>query len=338
MAYLGRVLALPVPPVAGAAQPPPVTAVLAHTAPENVCRVLAKAWRHDNALVQYYASVVTTSLLERVCAFQRAARAIAHETGESETGTWTSALHTLELAWRKRLPGVEVVYPLVQSPQALRREAALRVLALYIEALPSMAFDTHWDAGRVLTGAFLDKPASAVPWERVSQVHALRVLAAAAPALDLAAKVPAAWPGLDKRSFLHFLLAVYAHSETHEAVRAQCAALLRTFLHATALFSHDADELEAWMMPLAAGPVALAERAVVLAFLDECMLRCLKTPYRYAERVRELAGMDGLLSPLLATVTEQTQIRLQKRLWNAPEAACIVASSSWASPCHRWCT
>ncbi|SHO76461.1 Uncharacterized protein MSYG_0799 [Malassezia sympodialis ATCC 42132] len=325
MAYLGRVLALPVPPVAGAAQPPPVTAVLAHTAPENVCRVLAKAWRHDNALVQYYASVVTTSLLERVCAFQRAARAIAHETGESETGTWTSALHTLELAWRKRLPGVEVVYPLVQSPQALRREAALRVLALYIEALPSMAFDTHWDAGRVLTGAFLDKPASAVPWERVSQVHALRVLAAAAPALDLAAKVPAAWPGLDKRSFLHFLLAVYAHSETHEAVRAQCAALLRTFLHATALFSHDADELEAWMMPLAAGPVALAERAVVLAFLDECMLRCLKTPYRYAERVRELAGMDGLLSPLLATVTEQTQIRLQKRLWNAPEAACIVA-------------
>lgn len=325
MAYLGRVLALPVPPLAGAAQPPPPAAVLAHTAPENVCRVLAKAWRHDNALVQYYASIVTASLLERICTFQREARAIARETGESETGVWTSALHALELALRKRLPSVEVVYPLVQSAQALRREAALRVLALYLEALPSMAFDTHWDAGRVLTGAFLDNPASAVHWERVSQMHALRVLAAAAPALDLAAKVPVAWPDLDKRSFLHFLLAVYAHADTHEAVRAQCAALLRTFLHATALFSHDADELDAWLTPLAAGTVTLAEHAVVLAFVDECALRCLKTPYRYAERVRELAGMDGLLSPLLATVTEQAQIRLQKRLWEAPEAARMVA-------------
>ncbi|WFD18435.1 hypothetical protein MCAP1_000638 [Malassezia caprae] len=325
MAYLGRVLALPVPSLAGAAQPPPPAAVLAHTAPENVCRALAKAWRHENALVQYYASIVTASLLERVCTFQRAARAIARETGESETGVWTSALRALELAWRKRLPGVEVVYPLVQSPQALRREAALRVLALYLEALPSMAFDTHWDAGRVLTGAFLDKPASAVHWERASQVHALRVLAAAAPALDLAAKVPVAWPDLDKRSFLHFLLAVYAHGETHEAVRTQCAALLRTFLHATALFSHDADELDAWLMPLAAGALTLAERSVVLAFVDECALRCLKTPYRYAERIRELAGMDGLLSPLLATVTEQAQIRLQKQLWEASDAARMVA-------------
>ncbi|WFD25127.1 hypothetical protein MNAN1_000090 [Malassezia nana] len=323
MAYLGRVLGLPVPSVADAAEPPSQNAILAYTAPDNVCRALAKAWRHDNALVQYYASIVTASLLHRVCAFRREARAMAQATGEQDTGVWTSVLHALELAWRKRLPGVDVVYPHVQSEQALRRETALRVLALYLEALPTMAFDTHWDAGRVLTGAFLDVPASAAHWERLAQVHALRVLAAAAPALDLTAKVPAAWPGIDKRSFLHFLLAVYAHAETQAAVRVQCGALLRTLLHTTALFSHDAQELDAWLVPLVSEE-PLAERAVVLAFLDECVLRCLKTPYRYAERVRILAGTDGLLSPLLATITEQAQIRLQKRLWAAPDAARLV--------------
>lgn len=325
LAYVGRVLALPVPLVTSTAPPPPSTAVLAHTAPENVCRALAKAWRYDNALVQYYASIVTASLLERVCAFQRSARMIAHDTGERDAGVWTRALHALELAWRKRLPSVDVVYPLVQSDQALRREAALRVLALYLEALPSMAFDTHWDAHRVLTGAFLDKPASAMHWERASQVHALRVLLAAAPAVDLTAKVPVAWPGLDKRSLLHFLLAAYAHHDTHATVRAQCATVLRTFLHATALFSHDAYELDAWLVPLATEPQRQFDSAMVLAFLDECALRCLKTPYRYAERVRELAGMDGVLSPLLATITEQAHIRLQKRVWDASDAGRIVA-------------
>ena len=347
IAFVGRVLQLPVP-LPDRSSPPPHFAILQNTAPEPVCRALTKALSHTSALVQYYACTLYACVLERACAFRRIAQRKAHDADEQQGhGVWTQSLHALEWAWRTRLPDIETVTPLLLSAQAMRREAALRVLALYLEAVPSAAFDTHWDAAQLLTQAFLldTAPASSSPalhWDRVCQAHVLRMLRSSASAgLDIMARVPTPWPGHQSHSFVHFVLVAYTQTgeEMHHTspamrgLQSECAVLLRHWLGETAVFSHDPYELDAWLQALLptddAGPV----HAEVLAFWDECLGRCSKTPYRYAERVREWALEDGdgatgsttIVSPLLATLWEQACIRLQKDMWDEPQAARITA-------------
>lgn len=311
-AYVGRVLQLPVPALG--ALPPPRSTILAHTAPEPVCRAVAKALAPSHALLQYVACTVCACMLERMCAFRREASQAAQAAEEGPDGPWTRCVASLELAWRTRLPAIELVAPLMHKASAMQREAALRVLALYMEALPGTAFDTHWDAGSLLTRAFLDPPPTGLHWERVSQMHVLRMLMSAS--VDMLSKVPTPWPAHARRSYAHFVLVAYTRAAP--ALRAQCAALLRHWLGRTAVLTHDPTELDAWLVPL-------DDDADVLAFWDDCLVRCVRTPYRYAERIRELVGEHAAMSPLLAVVWEQAEIRLAKRLWTDAQAQRIVA-------------
>ena len=310
--YVGRVLQLPVPALG--AVPPPRSTILQHTGPEPVCRAVAKALGHSNTLLQYFACAVCACMLERICAFRRMASRASQAAEEGPDGPWTQCVASLELAWRTRLPTIESVAPLMHSTCAMHREAALRVLALYMEALPGTALDTHWDVGSLLTRAFLDPSPPLLHWERVSQMHVLRMLMSAS--VDMLAKVPTPWPLHAKRSYAHFVLVAYTRAAP--ALRGQCAALLRHWLGRTAVFTHDPPELDAWLVPL-------EDDADVLAFWDDCLVRCVRTPYRYAERVRELVGEHATMSPLLATVWEQAQIRLEKRLWTDAQSQRIVA-------------
>lgn len=311
-AYVGRVLQLPVPALG--ALPPPRSTILAHTAPEPVCRAVAKALAPSHALLQYVACTVCACMLERMCAFRREALQAAQAAEEGPDGPWTRCVASLELAWRTRLPAIELVAPLMHKASAMQREAALRVLALYMEALPGTAFDTHWDAGSLLTRAFLDPPPTGLHWERVSQMHVLRMLMSAS--VDMLSKVPTPWPAHARRSYAHFVLVAY--TQAAPALRAQCATLLRHWLGRTAVLTHDPTELDAWLVPL-------DDDADVLAFWDDCLVRCVRTPYRYAERIRELVGEHAAMSPLLAVVWEQAEIRLAKRLWTDAQAQRIVA-------------
>ncbi|WFD02540.1 hypothetical protein MOBT1_001224 [Malassezia obtusa] len=323
MAFLARVLALPpplatAPPAPPAPTPPPLATVLANTAPEALLRALARGVRHADALVQYTACLVVARALQRIAAVARAATHAADALEEPPEGAWRTARHALERAWRARLPPPDAVAPLA-ADAGLRQEAALRVLALYHAALPSAAFDARFDPARLLARAFL-APRTPAPLDLagVCQLHALS-LAARAPeaAYDLAARAPAAWPGLAARSNAHFLLALYAHA--HGAVRARAAALLHTQLARTALFAHDASEIRAWLVAL---PRAGAALPSVLQFLDECVQRALKTPYRYAERARTLAAgaragaEDAAPSALLVVAVEQASIRLARGLFD----------------------
>lgn len=312
MAYVGRVLALPVPNVHTV--PPPTATVLASTLAEPLARVLHKALKHASALVQYYACIVAACALQRICALQSLARHEADEAGEDEQGAFTHALKAWELAWRTRMPPIDVVYPLLQSSQPMRREASMRVLALYLEALPSMAYDTHWDGGQLLTSAFLECKPAPLSLEYVTQAHALRILSHASAAMDLSAKVPTPWPGHEKRSYWHFVMVAYMHMPP--TLREACRTWLRAMLGTTTLFAHDVYEVDAWLEALPTRDNE-ADKIDIAAFWDDCLLRCMKTSYRYAERMRAVTGQDGVVSPLVATVMEQAHIRLSKGLWDA---------------------
>lgn len=313
-AFFGRVLALPIPPPAGVL-PPPLATVLNATAPDALLRALHRALRHTNALVQYFGCLVLARATQRIADVRSVAAAMAAAAEEADDGPWRMALRTLELGWRTRLPPIDAVVALTEAP-AMRHEAALRVLALYHAALPSVAYDTRYDVGRLLTRAFLAPRAPhELRLECLAQVHALAIAAHASDAaFDWTARVAAPWPGCAPRSHLHFLLAAYV-SVPSEVLRASCGELLTRVLGATALFAHDVSELEAWLASLGHAATSL------LNFLDDCALRCLKTPYRYAERAREMFGADGVVSPLLATVVEQARVRLEKHLFDTADGA-----------------
>jgi nucleolar pre-ribosomal-associated protein 1 len=63
------------------------------------------------------------------------------------------------------------------------------------------------------------------------------------------------------------------------------------------------------------------EAGIVIAFLDDCLQRCLKTPYRYIEEMQSLYGPEteqsdpgGLPSPLLMTALQQLGAKVASKV------------------------
>ena len=92
------------------------------------------------------------------------------------------------------------------------------------------------------------------------------------------------------------------------------------------MFDHDPAELILWLemlprtrrMDIKPSPTTVLERLQLLSFLDDCVRRCIKTPYRYLEDVTAFMNEEARSapeareapSPLLFTVFEQLQAKL----------------------------
>ncbi|WFD29786.1 hypothetical protein MSPP1_000799 [Malassezia sp. CBS 17886] len=354
VAFLGRVMALPLPDMHGEPVPPPLPALLGNTAPDFL-RSLSRALRDANALVQYTATLLLAQVLQRAARTREAMERAAAQLEEGPGGAWTSALQAVELAGRTRFPDVDSLAPLVErggntaSPGAvMQQEAALRVLALYHVVLPGMTFDTRYDAGKLLTGAFfsaaqhasLESGAAArggsdapLRMDRLGQIHALQIVARSTEsAFDWTEKVRAPWPGCAARSYVHFLLLLFCHTPL-APLRDSCGGLLQRLLAGSALFLTDANELHAWLAALPRQAAVDDDCRSLLNFWDDCLMRALKTPYRYAERMRELVsahdahGEAAVPSPLLVCMMEQASVRLAKGLFDTAHGADANASA-----------
>ncbi|CAD6972911.1 unnamed protein product [Tilletia controversa] len=170
----------------------------------------------------------------------------------------------------------------------------------------------------------------------------------------------AAGPIGSNKTYFTALLSIVLTSPS-EAVRQTCQNLLRSAMVGSVLFQHDRREWDVWMAAfprsdsvpgsgttttaLGSSPMILdsassltPDQGVVLAFLDQCLMRTLRTPYRYIETSRRVlsestgqgqgqdtGGANGgqqLLagSPLLHTMVEQFCIRCRKRILDAVPA------------------
>ena len=127
------------------------------------------------------------------------------------------------------------------------------------------------------------------------------------------------------------LLKAYTSSDV-PAIRTALHDLLQHVLVESILFQDQPDELHLWLASLPTsrrepgaesldGARLTDEAESVIVFLDDCLQRCLKTPYRYIE---ELYGMGSTIdphnqspdqypSPLLMTVLEQLSIKVEKK-------------------------
>ena len=135
-----------------------------------------------------------------------------------------------------------------------------------------------------------------------------------------------------------FILLRALASSTIPAIRLALSSLLRHVLSQSILFQEDPHEPDLWLKALPTmrpsndeeitdgGPL-WDETEAVITFLDDCVQRCLKTPYRYLEYVRSLAqtvasdtapdqnySFETYPSSLLMTVVEQLEAKVANKL------------------------
>ena len=163
---------------------------------------------------------------------------------------------------------------------------------------------------------------------------------------------PAPVTGSSSHSYFAALLKAYASPSSPTAVRNAISSLSQHVMSQSILFQEDASEPHLWLLALPASRRARGTEAPdgagltdevegVVAFLDDCVQRCLKTPYRYMEEMDVLVRGNSrqdqesdddddddndsstvtpaviartTLSPLLMTVLEQLEIKVSKRL------------------------
>jgi nucleolar pre-ribosomal-associated protein 1 len=108
-------------------------------------------------------------------------------------------------------------------------------------------------------------------------------------------------------SYLYILLRAYNTTDIL-ATRLAITSLLEVILSDSILFQEDAEEVYLWLDSLPTtrrapgaeapdGAMLTDESSSVLEFLDDCVQRCLKTPYRYLEE------KDALVRSVLQNVT-----------------------------------
>jgi nucleolar pre-ribosomal-associated protein 1 len=116
--------------------------------------------------------------------------------------------------------------------------------------------------------------------------------------------------------------------------------LLRHILGESILFQEDPDESDLWIVSLPSsrrspgtespdGASLTDEADGVITFLDDCVQRCLKTPYRYIEdsygiRNADNQGLDVYPSPLFMTVLEQLSIKIEKKSLSPSDALALA--------------
>lgn len=421
-----------------ASEPPPMSIVLANVLPAPLHRHLfSQGLNSSDRLVRYSTCALLCRCLDRMVRFRDVCLNAITELDEDENGPWRRHLDALEMEARRRIPDISVVIQILQvatsrnsangtsdavdaheitgsareNRNMLSTEAALRLLSLYYQAVPSSAFDVRFNAGKLLTNAFMQSTRSDAPrpadeegranggegtkdgsatgeegegdsedkdegedsgeihLDALCQVHTLRILShsARAASFDWTAKPTGSSINM---SYLGMLLALFISTPLSQ-VKQACEDLLRSLLAPSSLFEHDPSELDAWLASLPqadtrasqdtmeAGPDGSAvatghhdlsdEQQTVVSFLDECMLRCAKTSYRYIETARQFlqqygrdsntdeedvgkaklsAPADLVASPWLMVVYEQFSIRVEKGLFSA-ETGCVDAVTAF---------
>lgn len=105
------------------------------------------------------------------------------------------------------------------------------------------------------------------------------------------------------------------------------------------MFEHDRDEVATWLALLFSSTRSSTSKdadaiklQTVLPFLDDCLKRSLKTPYKYLEESLEFVADAAAVphhsempSPLFATLLEQLAAKIKAKLLQADDVAIVGA-------------
>ncbi|KAI0938875.1 hypothetical protein AcW1_004074 [Taiwanofungus camphoratus] len=358
--------------------PPPLSTVVDNILPSmNIKTHLSRGLQSSSTLVQHCSALALTKCLLKYETVMHSLDLVSKALEEDEEGHWCRRRREVEREVRRRVPDFQVVIGFSQKlsetvnvtapisieagigptsnsiRSALLFESAQRVLWLYHRCLPFIVAEVRFDTGKLLQGfsnipASADSAASSVDGglATLRQLHVLRLLKESDQFV---------WSGkTGSQSNLHILLTFYVQFGV-SAVQRAVASLLSTTLAGSIIFQHDIDEVILWLdslpftrrSPGAESPDGAPltdESDSVISFLDECVQRCIKTPYRYLEDLQTLISQglfndenndneldhvverpDRLPSPLLMAVLEQFGAKLQNKLLISSDVLAILS-------------
>uniref|UniRef100_A0A8H8CE92 Nucleolar pre-ribosomal-associated protein 1 n=1 Tax=Psilocybe cubensis TaxID=181762 RepID=A0A8H8CE92_PSICU len=355
IAVFGSIISLPIPsstfylPNTQQYQPtpPPLSIIIESILPSvNTKNNFSKGLQSPSGLVQHCTALALTRCLVKYQTVKGHFRKIAAVLEEDEEeGQWYKRCRDLERDVRRRVPDFQVlvafsqqkVDPKVQSNPtklALLAESAQRLLWLYHRCLPSVVAEVRFDVGKLLQAfstdgdkpELADEPEASTRLYRIQQLHTLSLLKNSdqfvwTSKIALLSQTP------------FYILLSSLSSSGIPAIRIAITSLLEHILSQSILFQEDSDEPDLWLKALPVkGPTLLGsddslfqgETEGVITFFDECVQRCLKTPYRYVEALHTLihpsnttAGpperLETYPSPLLMTFVEQLDAKINNK-------------------------
>jgi nucleolar pre-ribosomal-associated protein 1 len=350
IALFGSVISLPVPENCFRLQnngdhayrpmPPALTTIMESVLPNVATKAhLTKGLQSPSPLVQHSTALALARCLQKLGQVINAFRGVAAALDEDvQEGQWNTRIHEVEHEARRRSPDLQAIVAFAQQrttatpsganpvQTALLDEAAYRLLWLYHVHLPSAVAEAHYDAGKTLqhfthsSEGHDSRGTELSGLQTLQRLHILSILRET-DQFSLSGK---------GGSSTNLRILLSSHISTNlSAIRFGIGALVSKQLSESLLFQHDPDELYVWLAALPNTQSAVGD--AITALLDECIQRCLKTPYRYLEDLESLTAEavgradnamnePSAISPLLSTLLEQLGAKLSGGLLGLAEA------------------
>ncbi|KAG0099120.1 hypothetical protein BGZ93_009097 [Podila epicladia] len=320
MTLLHKITEIPVPNLylqhtgLFASHPPPVSTVIENILPTPANRtILSKGLQHSSMLVRYFTIVEIAAAFQKteqvIAIMQSAVRTLASDVEDVSANDvmdmddsvpntkhsdppaqqWASAISLLLAELRRRVPDIQIVISLhngIQSQNMVDKEeeervrlnlfnnGVLRLIKYYQQFLPQAVSESKFDIGKLIPSDFSTVQAGTL-------IHLLELL------LELN---DFRWSNksLDgSSSHLSKLLSLYL-TTAHPQIKSLTQRLVSKLLGESILFQHDPSETNLWIEAIPATnygrPDLTSDQASFLHFLDDCVMRCLRTPYKYADQ------------------------------------------------------
>ncbi|KJA21610.1 hypothetical protein HYPSUDRAFT_87850 [Hypholoma sublateritium FD-334 SS-4] len=349
--------------------PPPLSAIIENILPSvGTKNNFSKGLQSPSGMVQHCTALALAKCLNKYRAVYEQLRSVASALEESEEdGQWNKRCAELDREVRRRVPEFQVIIgfsqqkhvgpegQLNQTKVALLAEAAQRLLWLYHRCLPAVVVEARFDVGKLLHAFSQDAqagsqgsgsgedddedelPHAASRLYRVRQLHVLSLLKDSDQFIGIG-KI-ASLPHTPFRILLNALTTTPVPT-----IRTAIVALLQNILSRSILFQEDAQEPDLWLKALPSQHISPSDVDTIfhgevdglIVFLDDCVHRCLKTPYRYVEALHVLGSqtsaradaperLDMYPSPLIMTVMEQLDAKVHNKSLPASHLLGIIA-------------
>ncbi|KAJ6584939.1 ribosome 60S biogenesis N-terminal-domain-containing protein [Mycena capillaripes] len=353
ISFFGSVLSLPIPTesfllsdngVFYHPSPPPLAVVLENILPSvNTKAHLSKGLLQPSGLIQHCTALALCKCLAKYGRVSQVFQSIETALEEDEgDGQWAKMRRDLEREIRHRVPEFQVIVAFASTQKeghgkgahpptkaALLAESAQRLLWMYHSYLPLLVAETRFDVGKLvqnfvdMSGAAGEELDTTARLNTIRQLHVLRLLNESDQFI---------WSGKTAssgKSHLHVLLDAFSACDI-PALRSTLNGLIVHLLSESIIFQRNQEEPSLWLsalptarrssngsLELPEGFSVTDEAATVITFLDDCIQRCLKAPYRYIENMQTLNSPgiqkltpDELPSPLVMTVLEQLSAKV----------------------------
>ncbi|KAG0305585.1 hypothetical protein BGZ98_003899 [Dissophora globulifera] len=321
MTLLHKVTEIPVPNLylqhtgLFASHPPPVSTIIENILPTAANRtILSKGLQHSSMLVRYF------TIVELAAAFQKAEQVIAvmqsavkslasdeeevaatndaviveESTSDAKAADppaqqWANAITLLLADLRRRVPDIQIIISLHNAIQSVKlaeveeeerirvnlfNNGVLRLIKYYQQFLPQAVSESKFDIGKLIPSDFSTVQAGTL-------IHLLELLLA---------MTDFRWSNksLDgSSSHLTKLLRLFL-TTAHPQIKTLTRRLVSKLLGESIMFQHDPSEASLWVeaIPVSncGGPDLAEDQATFLHFLDDCVARCLRTPYKYVDQ------------------------------------------------------